>query len=75
MSIGIKFEHPVAHVYTQNGLTESFIKHLQLIARPLLMRTKLPVTAWGYAILHTAALVSLRPISYNKYSLLQLAFG
>ena len=40
MSIGINVKHPVAHVHTQNGLTESFIKRLQLIARPILMRTK-----------------------------------
>ena len=37
MSIGISVEHPVAHVHTQNGLAESLIKRLQLIARPLLM--------------------------------------
>ncbi|PIN23038.1 hypothetical protein CDL12_04241 [Handroanthus impetiginosus] len=42
MVTGIKIEQPVAHVHTQNGLAESFIKRLQLIARPLLMRTKLP---------------------------------
>ena len=45
MSIGITVEHPVAYVHTQNDLTESFIKRLQLIARPLLMRTKLPTSA------------------------------
>ena len=38
MYIGIDVEHPIAHVHTQNGLAKSFIKHLQLIARPLLMR-------------------------------------
>jgi hypothetical protein len=54
MSIGIDVEHPVAHTHTQNGLAESFIKRLQLIARPLLMKTKLPVSAWGHAILHAA---------------------
>jgi len=36
--IRIDVELPVAHVHTQNGLTESFIKHLQLIARPLFMK-------------------------------------
>ena len=46
-SIGIRVEHPVAHVHTQNGLAESFIKRLQLIARPLIMKTNLPVTVWG----------------------------
>jgi len=38
ISIGIDVEHSVAHVYTQNGLAESIIKLLQLIARPLLMK-------------------------------------
>ena len=41
MSIGINIEHIVAHTHTQNCLTKSFIKRLQLIARPLLMKTKL----------------------------------
>lgn len=75
MAIGITVEEPVAHVHTQNGLAESFIKRLQLIARPLLMRTKLPVSAWGHAILHAAALVRIRPISCNKFSPFQLALG
>jgi hypothetical protein len=44
MSIGINVEHLVAHAHTQNGLVDSFIKQLQLIARPLLMKTKLPVS-------------------------------
>ena len=44
MSIGINVEHSVAHVHTQNGLAESLIKRLQLIARPLLMKTKLPAS-------------------------------
>ena len=44
MSIGINIEHLVAHVHTQNGLAESLIKRLQLIARPLLMKTKLPAS-------------------------------
>ena len=50
VSVGIKVEHPVAHVHTQNGLAESFIKRLQLIARPLLMKSELPTTVWGHAI-------------------------
>ena len=75
MSIGITIEHPVAHVHTQNGLVESLIKRLQLIARPLLMRTKLSVFMWGHAILHSAALVRIRPTNYHEFSPLQLAFG
>jgi transposase InsO family protein len=74
-SIGIVVEHPVAHVHTQNGLAESLIKRLQLIARPLLMKSKLPASAWGHAILHAEALIRLRPTAYNKYSPLQLISG
>ena len=44
ISIGIAVEHPVAHAHTQNGLAESLIKRLQLIARLLIMRTKLPIS-------------------------------
>ena len=75
MSTGIIVEHPVAHVHTQNGLAESLIKRLQLIARPLIMRTKLPISVWGHAILHAASLIRIRPSAYHKYSPLQLAFG
>ena len=36
-SIGIYVEHLIPHVNTQNGLVDSFIKCLKLIARLLLM--------------------------------------
>ncbi|CAL8992335.1 unnamed protein product [Prunus brigantina] len=72
MSLGIDIEHPVPHVHTQNGLAEALIKRLQLIARTLLMKTKLPVSAWGYAILYVASLVRLRPVANNQYSSIQL---
>ena len=75
MSIGIDVEHPVAHVHTQNGLAESLIKRLQLIARPLLMKSKLPPSAWGHAILHAATLIRLRPSANHEQSPLQLVFG
>jgi hypothetical protein len=75
MSIGIDVEHSVAHIHTQNGLAESFIKRLQLIARPLLMRTKLPISAWGHAILHAASLLRIRPTTYHKFSPSQLVLG
>jgi hypothetical protein len=74
MSIGIKVEHPVTHVHTQNGLAESLIKRLQLIARPLLMKCNLPSSAWGHTILHAAALIRLRPTASHKFSPLQLVF-
>ena len=61
MSLGIDVQYPIAHVHTQNGLAESFIKHLQLVARPLLLKTKLSLSAWGHAILHAANLIHFRP--------------
>jgi len=75
VSIGISVEHHVAHVHTQNGLAESLIKRLQLIARPLLMKSKLPVSAWGHAILHAAALIRIRPTSNHQFSPSQLIMG
>ncbi|KAI3754347.1 hypothetical protein L1987_54129 [Smallanthus sonchifolius] len=75
MSIGIVVEHPVAHVHTQNGLAESLIKRLQLIARPLIFKTKLPVSIWGHAILHAGSLIRVRPSANHKYSPLQLVSG
>ncbi|KAK1406586.1 hypothetical protein QVD17_42024 [Tagetes erecta] len=75
MSVGIVVEHPVAHVHTQNGLAESLIKRLQLIARPLIMRTKLPVSIWGHAILHAGSLIRIRPTANHKYSPIQLVSG
>ena len=45
MSVGIDIEYHVAHTHTQNGLVESLIKRLQLTARPLLLRTKLSLSA------------------------------
>ena len=75
MSIGIEVQHPVAHVHSQNGLAESFIKRLQLIARPLLLKTKLPLSAWGHAIIHAVNLIRLRPTTNHVLSPLQLAKG
>ena len=68
MSVGIDVEHLVPHVHTQNSLAEAFLKRLQMIARTLVMRTKLPVSAWGYAILHATMLVCLRPIATQPHS-------
>lgn len=75
MSIGIDIEHSVAHVHTQNGMAESFIKRLQLIARPMILRSNLSTSAWGHAILHASALVQLRPSSLQQYSSLQIVSG
>ena len=39
------------------------------------MRSKLPISIWGHAILHAAALVRIKLISYHKFSPLQLAYS
>jgi len=73
--IGIDVDYLVAQVHTQNGLAESFIKCLQLIVRPLLMKSKLLTSVWGHVILHATSLVRIRQNIYHKYSPLQLVFG
>ena len=75
MLVYINVEHPTAHIHTQNGLVESLIKHLQLIARPLLLKTKLSLFAWGHAILHAATLIRIRPTTNHECSPLQLVLG
>ncbi|XP_074337293.1 uncharacterized protein LOC141674488 [Apium graveolens] len=75
MSVGISVEHTVAHVHTQNGLVESLIKRLQLIARPLLLRAKLPIFVWGHAILHAANIIRIKPSAYHKQSPQELVLG
>jgi hypothetical protein len=61
-------------VHTQNGLTESLIKRIKLIARPLLQGCNLPTSCWGHAVLHAADLVQLRPTAYHTTSPLQLVY-
>ena len=68
MSIGIDVQYSIAHVHTQNGLAESLIKRLQLIAKPLLLNTKLSLSAWGHAIIHIANLIHLRPTTNQDLS-------
>ena len=75
MALGIKVEHPVPYVHTQNGLVESLIKRIKLIIRPLLQHSNLPISCWGHAVLHTAALIQIRPTVYRNYSSLQIVRG
>ena len=75
MSIRITIKHIVAHVHAQNSLTKSFIKCLQLITRPLLMKVKLPVSTWRHVILHVVTLIRIRPPNYHKYSPIQLVYN
>ena len=74
-AMGIKVEHSVPHVHTQNGLAESLIKRIKWIARPLLQNCKLPTSCWGHVVLHAAALIQLRPTTYHETSPLQLVRG
>jgi hypothetical protein len=39
------------------------------------MRCKLPISAWGHAILHAASLIRIKPTNYNNSSPLKLIFG
>jgi len=57
LAMGIDVQHYGPHVHTQNGLAESLIKRIKLIARPLLQDSKLPTSCWGHAVLHAAALI------------------
>ena len=75
MLVGIEMEHLIARVHTHNGLVEAFIKQLKLIARPLLMRTKLPVYVWGHVVLHAVALVRIRQTANHQQSPFQLVLG
>ena len=59
----------------KNGLAESLMKRLQLIARPLLMKTKLPASTWGHVVMHAASLIRIRPTSYHEYSPSQLVLS
>jgi hypothetical protein len=68
-------QYSVLYVYTQNGLSESLIKRIKLIARPLLHNYNLPISYWGHAVLHTADLIQLRPTTYHSFSLLYLVRG
>lgn len=46
-----------------------------MIARPLLMQTQLPTSAWGHAVLYSASLLKYRPSAYNILTPHHLAFG
>jgi hypothetical protein len=62
-------------VHTQNGLTESLIKIIKLIARPLLHNCNLPITCGGHVVLYAADLIQLRPTAYHSVSPLCLVRG
>ena len=72
MALGIQVQHSVPYVHTQNGLAESLIKRIKLVARPLLMNCSLPTSCWVHAVLHSADLLQLRPTAYHDSSPLEL---
>jgi hypothetical protein len=59
MTQGIEVQLFVSYVHTQNGLAESLIKRIKLIARPLLQGCNLSTSYWGHVVLHAADLVQL----------------
>jgi len=75
LAMGIKVEHSIPHVHTQNSLAESLIKRIKWIAWLLLQNCKLPTSCWGHAVLHAAALIQLRTTAYHETSPLQLVHG
>jgi len=75
MALGIQVQHSVSYVHTQNGLAESLIKRIKLIARQLLQNCNLPTSCWGHIVLHAAKLIQLRPTAYHATSTLQLVHG
>jgi hypothetical protein len=68
MTQGIEVQHSVPYVHTQNGLAESLIKRIKLIARPLLHICNLPITYWGHAVLPTVDLIQSLPTAYHCVS-------
>jgi hypothetical protein len=75
MAQGIEVQHLVSYVHTQNGLTESLIKRIKLIVRPLLHNCNLPITCWGHAVLDVIDLIQLRSTIYHSISPLCLVRG
>jgi hypothetical protein len=61
------------HMFThKNGLTESLIKRIKLIDRPLLQGCNLSTSCWDHAVLHAADLVQLYSTAYHTTSPLEL---
>jgi transposase InsO family protein len=75
MALGIQVQHSVPYVHTQNGLAESLIKRIKLIARPLLQDFNLQISCWGHAVLQAVNLIQLHPTAYHATSPLQLVRG
>jgi hypothetical protein len=75
MAQGIQMQHLAPYIHTQNGLAESLIKRIKLIAKSLLHKWNLTITCWGHSVLHVADLIQLRPTTYHSTSPLYLVRG
>jgi hypothetical protein len=71
----IQVQYSVTYVHTQNGLAESLINQIKLIARRLLYNCNLPITCWGHTVLHAADLIQFWPTAYHNTFLLYLVYG
>jgi hypothetical protein len=73
LSSGINLEKSVPYAHNTNA--ENFVKQIQMVARPLLLRSNLSLSSWGHAILHAAALLLYRPSAENGLSPYELVHG
>ena len=70
---GIDFEPSVP--YAHNSIAENFIRLIQMIARPILLQSNLPLSCWGHAVLHAGDLIKLRPSLKMDMSPLESTLG
>ena len=72
-STGITLETSVP--YAHNTIAENFVKLVQLIARPLLLRSNLSLPCWGHAVLHAGDIIRYRPSGDEGLSPYELMHG
>jgi hypothetical protein len=72
-SSGIELQMSVPYAHNTNA--ENAVKQIQMIARTILMRSNLPISCWGHAVLHAADLVQLRPSTHNQESPIRILNG
>jgi hypothetical protein len=75
MAQGIQVQHLVPYVHIQNGLVESLIKRIKLVARPLLHNCNLLISCWSHAVLHAVDQIQFQPIAYHSTSPVYLVYG
>ena len=56
----------VSVAYAHNTGAENMVKLIQMIARPMLLRSNLPTSCWGHAVLHAGDLLQYRPSGDSK---------